>query len=87
MDELRAALNAPSRPWYKRWLDGARVTVEVGAGFITMPPGSAIANALAKYAGLFANELTAEGDHRAAMKRSGLYYLLSLERFHRSRSS
>jgi hypothetical protein len=26
-------------------------------------------------------ELMAEGDHRDALKRSGLYYLLKLERF------
>jgi hypothetical protein len=86
MDELRAAINAPARPWYRRIGEFGTVTAQVGAGFVSMPPHSAIANALAKYAALFANELTAEGDHRAAMKRSGLYYLLSLERFHGSRS-
>jgi hypothetical protein len=32
-----------------------------------------------------ADELTAEGDHRAALKRSGLFYLLNLERFQRER--
>jgi hypothetical protein len=47
-----------------------------------MTPEAALTKALAKVAGQFAIELVAEGDHRVSMKRSGLYYLLSLERFH-----
>jgi hypothetical protein len=85
LDSLRAALSAPARPWYRRVFEGAKVTAQVGLGFVTMEPNSAMANALVKYAGLFADEFTAEGDHRAALKRSGLYYLLNLERFQRER--
>ena len=67
-------------------MDGVKVTAQVGLGFVTMEPNSAMANALVKYAGMFADELTAEGDHRAALKRSGHFYLLNLERFKRERS-
>jgi hypothetical protein len=38
--------------------------------------------ALAKYAGVLGAELIAKGDQRASLKRSGLYCLLSLERFY-----
>ncbi len=85
MDALRQAMNTPARPWYRRTIDAAKVTAQVGLGFLTMEPNSAMANALVKYAGLFADELTAEGDHRSALKRSGLFYLLNLEKYHRER--
>jgi len=81
LDALRDAMNAPARPWYKRIIDGAGVLAQVGPSFFTMPPEAAVATALSKFAGQFAVELIAEGDHRDALKRSGLYYLLKLERF------
>lgn len=79
LDVLRSSIANPARPWYKRWADGARVTAEVGAGFLTMTPASAAANAVAKFAGLIATEVMAEGDLRSTLKQSGLYYLLKLE--------
>jgi hypothetical protein len=79
LDALRGSIASPGRPWYRRWADGARVTAEVGAGFLTMSPTSAVANAVAKFAGLIATEVIAEGDLRSTLKQSGLYYLLKLE--------
>jgi hypothetical protein len=82
LDTLREAMNAPARPWHKRIIEGAGVLAQVAPYFFTMTPEAALTKALAKVAGQFAIELVAEGDHRVSMKRSGLYYLLSLERFH-----
>jgi hypothetical protein len=42
---------------------------------------------LAKYAGVLGAELTAKGDQRTNLQRSGLYYLLSLQRFHETRTT
>jgi hypothetical protein len=52
-----------------------------------MDPTTAVAKALAKYAGVLGAELTAKGDQRANLQRSGLYYLLSLQRFHETRKT
>jgi hypothetical protein len=82
LDALRDMMNAPARPWYKRVIEGAGVLAQIGPSFFTMPPEAALTSALAKIAGQFATELVAEGDHRTALKRSGLFYLLKLERFH-----
>jgi hypothetical protein len=39
------------------------------------------------YAGVLGAELTAKGDQRTNLQRSGLYYLLSLQRFHETRTT
>lgn len=82
LDALRGSFSDPAMPWYKRWATGARVLAGIGAGYFTMDPMSASAVAVAKAAGVIASEVMAEGDHRAALKRSGLYYLLRLEQAH-----
>jgi hypothetical protein len=82
MDALRSSMNDRARPWYKRVTDHAKVVAELGAGFFAVDPTIAIARALAKYAGVLGAELNARGDQRANLQRSGLYYLLNLQRFH-----
>jgi hypothetical protein len=82
MDALRSSISDPARPWHKRLTDHARLLAELGAGFFAMEPTAAIARALAKYVGVLGAELTAKGEQRANLRRSGLYYLLSLQRFH-----
>jgi hypothetical protein len=82
MDELRSSMSDPTRPWYNRVADHVRVVAELGANFFAMDPTAAIAKALANYAGVLGSELTARGDQRQTLKRSGLYYLLSLQRYH-----
>jgi hypothetical protein len=81
-DAFRSAMNDPARPWYNRVTDHAKVLAELGANFFAMDPTTAIAKAPSKYAGMLGAELTAKGDQRANLQRSGLYYLLSLQRFH-----
>jgi hypothetical protein len=87
MDALRSSMNDPARPWYSRLGDHAKVLAELGASFFAMEPTTAIARALAKYAGVLGAELTAKGEQRANLQRSGLYYLLSLQRFHETHRS
>jgi hypothetical protein len=82
LDALRSSMSDPTRPWYNRVADRAKVLAELGANFFVMDPTTAIAKALASYAGVVGGELTAKGDQRANLQRSGLYYLLSLQRFH-----
>jgi hypothetical protein len=82
LDALRSSMNDPARPWYHRLADHMKVLAELGASFFAINPTAAIAKALAKYTGVLGAQLTAEGDQRANLQRSGLYYLLSLERFH-----
>jgi hypothetical protein len=82
MDALRSSMSDPARPWYNRVTDHVRVVANLGASFLVMDPTAAIAKALAKYAGVLGAEVTARGDQRHNLRRSGLYYLLSLQRFH-----
>jgi hypothetical protein len=72
MDSLRSAMNDPPRPWYNRVTDHAKVLAELGASFFAMDPTTAIAKALSKYAGVLGAELTAKGEQRANLQRSGL---------------
>ena len=81
LDELRAAVNAPARAWWKRGLDFVKVVPELAAGAFTMEPTTAIAKVLTTYAGQMFTEIIAKGDQREALKRSGLYYLLRLRAF------
>ena len=81
LDELQAAVNAPGRAWWRRGLDFVKVVPELAAGAFTMEPTAAITKILTTYAGQMFTEITAKGDQREALKRSGLYYLLRLRAF------
>jgi hypothetical protein len=85
LDELKAAINAPARAWWRRGLDFVRVVPELAAGAFTMDPTTAITKVLTTYAGQMFAEMTAKGDQREALKRSGLYYLLRLRAFQEER--
>ena len=81
LDELQAAVNAPARSWWRRGIDFVRVIPELAAGSFAMDPSTAIAKILTTYAGQAFVEMTAKGDQKEALKRSGLYYLLRLQAF------
>jgi hypothetical protein len=82
LDELRAKMNAPARPWYKRAIDAIRVLPKVSPSFYTMDIKTIIGAALATYLPQFFTELSAIGEKREAIRKSNLYYLLRLEAFH-----
>jgi hypothetical protein len=82
LDELRAKMNAPARPWYKRAIDAVRVVPKISPSFYTMNAKTIIGTALLSYLPQFFTELTAIGEKREALRKSGLYYLLQLETFH-----
>jgi hypothetical protein len=85
LDELQAAVNAPARAWWRRGLDFVKVVPGLAAGAFTMEPTTAIAKVLTTYAGQMFTEITAKGDQREALKRSGLHYLLQLRAFQEER--
>ena len=72
LDELRAKMNAPARPWYKRAVDFGRVLPKVVPSFFTMNPSTIIGSILTNYAGEFFTELSAVGEKRESLKKSGL---------------
>ena len=72
LDELRAKMNAPARPWYKRAVDFGRVLPKVVSSFFTMNPSTIIGSILTNYAGEFFTELSAVGEKRESLKKSGL---------------
>jgi hypothetical protein len=86
LDELQAAINAPARAWWRRGIDFVKVVPEVALGCFTMEPSTAIAKILTTCAGQMFVEMTAKGDQREALKRSGLYYLLHLRKFQEERT-
>jgi hypothetical protein len=85
MDELQASINAPSREWWKRGVDFVKVIPELAAACFTLDHSTAIAKILTTYAGQMFVEMTARGDRKEALKRSGLYYLLKLRAFQEER--
>ena len=82
LDELRAKMNAPARPWYKRAIDAGRVAPKISPSFYTMDVKTIIGTALLADLPQFFTELTAIGEKREALRKSGLYYLLQLETFY-----
>jgi hypothetical protein len=81
LDELRAKINAPARPWYKRAVDFGRVVPKLIPSFFTMNPAAMIGAVLTNYAPQFFTELSAVGEKKESLKKSGLYYLLQLETY------
>jgi hypothetical protein len=86
MDELNATMNDPARPWYKRAVDGLKITAQIGGAFFAGGPAAALTKAITATAGQFFVEVAAMGDKQEALKRSGLAYLLRLQAFHKNRS-
>jgi len=86
MDDLRMTLNGPARPWRKRAVDAIKVVPSIAGACFTVGPHAALAKALTACASEFFVEVAAHGDKHEALKRSGLYYLLQLSRFHDDRT-
>jgi hypothetical protein len=81
LDELRAKMNALARPWYKRAIDAVRVVPKVSPSFYTMDAKTILGAIIAGYLPQLFTELSAIGEKREALKKSGLYYLLRLETY------
>jgi hypothetical protein len=79
LDELKATMDGPARPWFKRAIDLIRVVPSFTVAFMSMDTRAAIAKVLVTYAAQFFVEATAKGEQRETLKRSGLYYLLRLQ--------
>jgi len=79
LDELRQAASDPARPWYKRAIDGVRVTASLAGAFMTSKGHSGLGDALAALAPQFITELDAKGEQNQRVRRSDLYYLLKVQ--------
>ena len=86
MDDLRITMNDPARPWHKRAIDVAKVIPSIAGAYFTGGTSAALIKALTAYASQFFVEVAAHGDRQEALKRSGLYYLLQLRKFHDDKS-
>ena len=86
MDDLRMTMNDPARPWHKRAIDAAKVVPSIAGAYFTGGASAALIKALTAYASQFFVEVAAYGDRQEALKRSGLYYLLQLQKFHDDKS-
>jgi hypothetical protein len=86
MDDLRMTLNDPARPWHKRAVDAVKVIPSIAGAYFTGGTSAVLIKALTAYASQFFVEVAAHGDKQEALKRSGLYYLLQLSKFHDDRS-
>jgi hypothetical protein len=87
MDDLRMTMSDPARPWHKRAIDAAKVLPSIAGAYFTGGTSAALIKALTAYASQFFVEVAAHGDRQEALKRSGLYYLLQLRKFHDDKST
>jgi len=87
MDDLRITLNDPARPWHKKAIDAVKVVPSIAGAFFAGGVSAALTKALTAYAAQFFVEVAAHSDKQEALKRSGLYYLLQLQKFHSDRSA
>lgn len=77
LEELREALERPSKPWYNRTFDVVKQVPELATNFASMPMSMAIAKALASLGGILVDM---QGEHaKKDGARSGMYYLLKLK--------
>ena len=79
LHDLRQVIDAPNRPWLKRVGDLLKVAPDMALAYLTMDRDRVI-KSLATAMGPLFSELDARGDRGQALKRSGLYYILKLQR-------
>jgi hypothetical protein len=82
LDELREAMNRPARPLRDRIVDAVKVAPSIAGAYLAGGPAGLITKIITAYGPLFLSEISARGDQKETLKRSGLYYLLELQKFH-----
>ena len=80
LEQLRADLARPNKPWYRRFVDLATALPSIAGEFATMPKSLAIAKALAKATIILADIRDSQLEHEGIGKRGGFHYLLRIER-------
>ncbi len=81
LEELRAQISKPSRPWYKRIVSVAKDLPELIASFATLPPNLVVAKVLAKVCEVLADVRDEQLEAEGKAKRCAFHYLLRVERF------
>lgn len=80
LDELRQLASDPTRPWYKRAVDGIKMAAALTGACMTADREKALGALLTTIAPMFFAEVEAKGDKSQKVRRSDLYYLLKLQR-------
>lgn len=80
LEELRKIIHDSGKPWYRRAVDLAKSAPELASNFISMPKHLAIAHLLAKIASALVDLQDDRLRKESKMLRSGLYYLLKVEK-------
>jgi hypothetical protein len=78
LDELRRTFDQPARPWFKRAVDLARISAQLGVGLIAGKEGGPALAAVSAFAPQLFTEIMAKGDKHELLQRGGLTYLLKL---------
>jgi hypothetical protein len=82
LEDLRARMREPTKPWHRRLVDLAKDSPELVANFATLPKGPAVAKVLARLADLFADVRDAQLEREGAAKRGASHFLLKIEGRH-----
>jgi len=80
LSDLRKTVEDPSRPWHRRAVDLAKNVPELVSAFATLPKSLAFAKLFASIAETLAGERDAEIERQKKIARSGLAFLLQVER-------
>lgn len=79
LEELRALMREPTKPWHRRLVDAGKDLPELAANFLTLPTSLAVGKVLAKLAELFADVRDARLEREGAVKRGACHFLLKIE--------
>ncbi|RIK75187.1 MAG: hypothetical protein DCC68_21600 [Planctomycetota bacterium] len=79
LDDLRAELSRPMRPWYRRIVALAQQAPELVGAFATMPLNLAVAKLLGTVAGALADIQDERLEKDGIAKRGGFHYLLRMD--------
>jgi hypothetical protein len=79
LEQLKAELARPTRPWYRRVVDLTTALPSIVGAFATMPTSLAIAKALAKATTILADIRDDQLERDGIGKRGGFHYLLRIE--------
>jgi hypothetical protein len=79
LEELRAELMVPTRPWYRRIVDFAKDVPELVGNYATVPAPLATARVLAAIGGILADVRNDQLERQGIVKRGPYHYLLKVE--------
>jgi hypothetical protein len=79
LEEVRAQMLSPGKPWHRRIVDVAKDAPELVGNYAAMPAAMATAKVLAALANVFADVRDEQLEREGIEKRGAYHYLLKLE--------